>query len=345
MRILILSLLLAVRQAPAAVIENATCEQTGANTYRIEFRAPAAQMPVSIYASSRADRIDPNQPVLVAKASPANVTVTSATGRVYFHLKPKSGPERVVSIRRLPLEGAPNFRDIGGYRTADGHYTKWGMIYRAGALARLTEKDYAYLAPLGIKLVCDLRIDRERQQAPTKWVGANPPEILPSTIDTITWVPEGMEMKERMLTVYRRIPYDASAPLTEMVHRILNGQTPTMFHCSAGKDRTGTFAAFLLTALGVPFETVREDFLLTNKYLVPEDKASELAAETQKRMNLPKPPSLQELRYYLGVDDSYLEVAFQVIREKFGSFNNYWRDQLKLTPADLAALKAMLLED
>ena len=153
MRLLTLGLLVAVRFASAAVVEDAKCEQTGPNTYRIEFRAAAGQMPVSIYASSRADRIDRAEPVLLARSSPADVTVAGAAGRVYFHLKPVSGPVRVVSIRRLPLEGAPNFRDIGGYRTADGRYTKWGVIYRAGALSRLTAKDYDYLAPLGIKLI------------------------------------------------------------------------------------------------------------------------------------------------------------------------------------------------
>jgi protein-tyrosine phosphatase len=345
MRLLTLGLLVAVRFASAAVVEDAKCEQTGPNTYRIEFRAAAGQMPVSIYASSRADRIDRAEPVLLARSSPADVTVAGAAGRVYFHLKPVSGPVRVVSIRRLPLEGAPNFRDIGGYRTADGRYTKWGVIYRAGALSRLTAKDYDYLAPLGIRLVCDLRIDRERANAPTRWAGANPPQILPETIDTITWVPEGMEPKQRMLTVYKRLPFDASAPLADMVHRILKGETPTMFHCSAGKDRTGTFAAFLLTALGVPFPTIREDFLLTNRYLVPEERAAELAAETQKRLKLDKPPDLQTLRYLLGVDADYLDVAFKVINEKFGSFDGYWREQLKLTPADLTALRQKLLED
>jgi protein-tyrosine phosphatase len=345
MRLLTLALLVAARFSAAAVVEDAKCVQTGPTTYRIEFRAPAGQMPVAIYASSRADRIDRAEPVLAARSSPVDVTVAGATGRVYFHLKPKSGGVRVVSIRRLPLEGAPNFRDLGGYRTADGRYTKWGMIYRAGALSKLTAKDYDYLAPLGIKLVCDLRIDRERGNAPTNWAGANPPRIVPATIDTITWVPEGMEPKARMLTVYNRLPFDASAPLADMVHRILKGETPTMFHCSAGKDRTGTFAAFLLTALGVPFATIREDFLLTNRYLVPEEREAELAAETQKRLKLEKTPDLETLRYLLGVDADYLDVAFKVINEKFGSFDGYWREQLKLTPADLTALRQKLLED
>src|SRR6185295_11184054 len=81
-------------------------------------------------------------------------------------------------VRRLPLQGAPNVRDIGGYATSNGKHVKWRLVYRAGSLARLTDRDYESLAGLGITVVCDFRRDDERRAAPTEWRAPNPPEIL-----------------------------------------------------------------------------------------------------------------------------------------------------------------------
>ena len=80
-----------------------------------------------------------------------------------------------AQVRHLPLEGAANFRDIGGYPTADGHHVKWGLVYRSNHLVDLTAADYEYLNTLGIKLVCDLRTDGERRKSPTVWQGGKAP--------------------------------------------------------------------------------------------------------------------------------------------------------------------------
>src|SRR5256886_15356430 len=111
---------------------------------------------------------------LTIRKTPAEVSIPGQTGRIYFHLKPASGPTRVVSIRRLPLEGAKNFRDLGGYRTSDGHYVRWGFVYRSNHLVNLTAKDFEYLNSLGIRLICDVRSDSERARAPDHWVGTTP---------------------------------------------------------------------------------------------------------------------------------------------------------------------------
>src|SRR5262245_19920780 len=74
--------------------------------------------------------------------------------------------------RHIALEGAPNFRDLGGYATADGRHVRWNRIYRSGELSRLTDADYERLAQLRIAVVCDFRRDSERSAAPTTWRGA-----------------------------------------------------------------------------------------------------------------------------------------------------------------------------
>src|ERR1700704_2856177 len=141
-------------------VENPTCEQIGPNTYRIEFQPTANTGAVEVFASSRPDRIDSEKQLGILRNATGNISVPDRSGRVYFHLRSSNGAIRVVSVRRLPLEGANNFRDLGGYRTADGHYVRWGLVYRSGYLVNLTPKDSAYLNTLGIRLVCDVRAHR-----------------------------------------------------------------------------------------------------------------------------------------------------------------------------------------
>src|SRR5579863_1358465 len=155
---------------PAATgIENPTCELIAPGVYRIDYQSSSGASPVQVFASSRPDRIDYEKPLVTIQRTPAEVSVPGSSGRIYFHLKPASGTTRVVSIRRLPLEGAKNFRDLGGYRAGDGRYVRWGLVYRSNYLVDLTPKDVAYLNGLGIRLVCDVRSEAERARAPDHW--------------------------------------------------------------------------------------------------------------------------------------------------------------------------------
>jgi len=112
--------LLAFSSAAGTGIENPTCELAGPGLYHIDFQSSPGAMPVEVYASSRPDRVDSPKAIITVRSVPAQVYVPDRSGRLYFHLKPAAGATRVVSIRRLPLEEARNFRDLGGYRTSEG---------------------------------------------------------------------------------------------------------------------------------------------------------------------------------------------------------------------------------
>lgn len=303
-----------VRSGSSGGVANAVCTETGPGTYRIEFEALPGAGPVAIFASSRADKVDSQDALVKAATSPAEVRFGDGSRRVYFHLRPATGTERVVATRRLPLTGVANFRDLGGYRTADGHYTRWGLMFRSGNLAKLTEKDLAYLSPLGIRLVCDFRLDFERKAAPTAWTGDGAPEILLLPMDTYSNVPPGADLTLRMTTVYSQFPIASAPEMKQGFLRLVKGDLPALVHCSAGKDRTGMFVAFLLTALGVPRDVVIQDFLLSNQYLTPT-----------------------------SVNADWLNIAFQTVA-KSGSFDDYLRNVIGLSDSDLAALRSRLLE-
>ncbi|HEY4365130.1 MAG TPA: tyrosine-protein phosphatase [Bryobacteraceae bacterium] len=338
------ALLLAIgRLTLAAGIENAFSEQTGPTTYHLEFQAPADAGSIAIYASSRADRIDSAKPLLTVRSGPADVTVPSSSVRVYFHLKLQSGATRVVSTRHIPLEGAVNFRDLGGYRTSDGHHVKWGIMYRSNNLAQLTAKDYEVIGHLGIRLVCDFRTDGERQRSPTKWQGSREPEFAIESIDTIKLL--GADRQTGFLNVYKGMIDEGREQFADVMHRLVRTDAPAMVHCTMGKDRTGVFSAFLLTLLGVSREVVQADFELSNKFLVPDDKFAEMAGAYQRRLNLEKPPERIVILRNSGVDPAWLDIAFQAVVSKYGSFDKYLHEGLGLSDADLASLRRRLLEE
>ncbi len=249
--------------------------------------------------------------------------------------------------RRLPLEGAPNFRDLGGYTTADGKRVRWGQVFRSGQLSQLTAKDYADLAGLGIRAVCDFRRDEERQAAPTRWRGENPPEVIPLPIAAQRDGPgvsarvaagaDGAEIASMMRATYQRLPFVAARQYRAALQRMMSGSGPTVFHCSAGKDRAGVFSALLLRSLGVPRETVLQDYLLTNEYLATPERLAATAKDLKAR-----PDAVRALTI---ADRSYLEAAFAAIEQKHGSFDAYRRETLLLSDQDLGLLRARLLEE
>jgi protein-tyrosine phosphatase len=328
----------------AGTVERAAVERTGPGAYVITFDAPKAAFPVTVFGIPRPGLKGPATKLAQAAQSRVEVRLPADSGQPFFRLQPKKGTAVVVSIRRIPLDGAPNFRDMGGYRTTDGKQLRWGVVYRSGQLSALTENDYKYLASVGLRLVCDFRVDSERQRAPTKWQGASAPEIVATSIDTVSYAGQAKNITEHMQNVYNRMPFDGAGQYAALFRRMIDGNVPVLLHCTSGKDRTGFFSALLLTMLGVQHDTVVEDFLLTNKYLVPDERIPELAKQMQERQKLAALPDADTVRTASGVLASNLEIGFRAINEKYGSVENYAREALKLSAGDMKKLRARLLE-
>ena len=335
----------------ATGIENPTCELVGLGVYRIDFQASPDAGPVEVFASSRADRIDSAK--LTIRSAPAEVLISARTSRIYFHLKPASGTTRVVSIRRLPLEGAKNFRDLGGYRTSDGHYVRWGQVYRSNHLANLTAKDSEYLGSLGIRLVCDVRSDGERARAPDHWTG-NAPEFLAVPIGSnLFTAPTAADLKRRVVAIsaetkdsVRAYDYaiEYAGQYAKILKRIAAGDLPVLEHCTAGKDRTGVFSAILLTALGVPRDIVIQDYMLSNQYLLAPDTIETTTADLQRAFGLAEAPDISTVKAIMTAKPETLEATFDKIDKTYGSFGNYLRDALKLSDSELINIRPRLLE-
>jgi protein-tyrosine phosphatase len=253
--------------------------------------------------------------------------------------------ETVATLERvLPLEGGRNFRDLGGYATQDGRRLRWGRLYRSGSMAALTEAAYAQLAELGVRVICDLRTTSERQENPVDWrrvpnlsYWARDYELSFGDLRAViaSELPTAEAARAAMVTAYRQLPFEQAPAYGELFRRLADDEAPLVFNCSAGKDRTGVAAALILSALGVPEETVIEDYLLSN---IAYDRH---ASPTGARLAQIAPEVTDAI---LGVDASYIRAALVAIDAAHGSIAGYLEARLGVTEDALGRLKAQLLE-
>lgn len=270
--------------------------------------------------------------------------------------RPNDTPVLVQSTRVIKLEGAHNFRDIGGYETKDGRAVKWGQIYRSDKLSNLTDNDYTALSERHIQQVIDFRSDGERLTAQTDWRGEDVPKIQELSIggNTADWSNRlaeqlgsgdftGADIRATFLDMYRTIPLDNTEQYRDMFDLLVETTNlPVVIHCTSGKDRTGIGVALILSALGVPRHTIIADFLLTNEVIDLERAAPIVAAQFSRNRDEPLDP--EDLKPLLGVELSYIEAYFTTIEEQYGSVDHYLRDGLDVTAEEQAILKAQLLQ-
>jgi protein-tyrosine phosphatase len=256
--------------------------------------------------------------------------------------------------RVLPLQGGRNFRDLGGYRAADGRQIKWGVLFRSGSLVDLTRADWEHLMARGVQALCDFRSTRERENEPVPL--DDYPGLSYFSRDYHTSFADlralmrkgfgsGVAAREAMIAGFRELPFDQAASYRQLFSYLKAGRTPLVFNCSAGKDRAGTAAALVLSALGVPRDIVVEDFALTNQVLNLREAllkhGRDLAMD--RHTSLAKQPP-EVITAIVHADPEYIATALDTIDARHGSMEGYLRDQLDVSAADLQHLRDTLLE-
>jgi protein-tyrosine phosphatase len=247
--------------------------------------------------------------------------------------------------RVLPFSGVQNFRDMGGYETADGRKVKYGILFRAAELTGLTEEDAAFLESLGIRTIFDYRGDDEAELKPD-------PAIKGAVYERIPAIPELQYRSHRDMESMLE-QFDAGAldhmygalpinnPSYKRLMQLLADpeRLGLVHHCAAGKDRTGVGAALILSVLGVPWETIMEDYLMTNETLkgLHETVMSELAPKLT-------PEKLELVMRMMDAREEFLESAFRAIDEKYGSMEAYFEQEFGLTQQKIAAIRDYCLE-
>lgn len=233
-----------------------------------------------------------------------------------------------MTRRHVPLEGCFNLRDLGGYASARGGTVRHGCLFRADELHQLTDADLAVIADLGVRVVFDLRNDFERSLRPSRlWDGVElhereSPSTEGGTGDTLEQLIEKGELFEPDDEVFAGIYVGLVTHLAPELRRILElaataAERPLLFHCAAGKDRTGITAALLLGLLGVPDETILDDYELTNEHYMPR------RYETLEPLVLKHGANAEHVRTICSARREVMQITIDHIRETWGDFDTY----------------------
>lgn len=236
--------------------------------------------------------------------------------------------------RIIRLDGAFNFRDLGGFGTASGGVVRRGAAFRSDDLNLLSPRDLKMIGQLGIKTAVDFRDRGETRSAPDQ---------LPDTVESRIHIPieagrvmglhlggaiTAAKSAGAMVSVYRTLVNEFQEAYRMFFDVVADpGNAPFLFHCSAGKDRTGLAAALFLSALGVGREEIFEDYLLSERCL-----------KGKYRENIDYDAAYAPL---YGVRREYLDAAFAVVDGNYGGVEAYLRERLGV---DTRLLRNMYVE-
>ncbi len=255
--------------------------------------------------------------------------------------------------RLIDFERVLNFRDFGGWETADGAKVARGKLWRSAAFSDASDADIARLNAMDMRFLVDLRRPEERRHEPNKWPGettrvfvndegaegvALPPHLVALLQSDLT----PKSTYDYMMSLYEEIPFD---PRLIKLYRDwfaeLGEGGAGVIHCAAGKDRTGIGCALTLIALGVDEETVFADYEFTNAAVDLEKRMPKIQARMEERLG--RKLDSASLRPMLGVEVDYLRNALDAIEARYGSALAYMEQQLGVGARERAALQAKLL--
>ncbi|WP_309231605.1 tyrosine-protein phosphatase [Nocardia sp. SYP-A9097] len=280
----------------------------------------------------------------------AAVALTAGMGAIADAAPTAGGPTKIE------LQGAVNVRDLGGYGTYDGAKVKAGKVIRADALGKLTDADVQKLTGLNLQAVVDFRTAPEIQGTGADRLPAGVPLVARAIDDTGMFLKMSQAIQSRdpqqqqellgdgkaeqiMGDVYRSFfGADSLAQFGQTVRDLANTGTATLFHCTAGKDRTGWLSYVTLRAVGVPESVARQDYLLSNQYRAAADAATRAQL---KQAGLMQNPDLliplQEVRA------DYLDIAVDQVNSQFGDFGKFLTRGLGLDAGTILKLRKNLV--
>ncbi|GAK47292.1 protein-tyrosine phosphatase [Secundilactobacillus oryzae JCM 18671] len=263
----------------------------------------------------------------------------------------------MIKQRLLQVNGGHNFRDLGGYKTTDGKTVKWHRILRTGKLANLKPSDLSLLDQYHVRHDVDFRskaeVKLEPDRLPTGADYTSLPVFREDMTDSTTPLSEQEALlssnanfgRDQMMEAYKAMvtTTEAQESYRTFFDLLLSNndeQNAILFHCTAGKDRTGMGAVFLLNALGVDEQQIKQDYLYTNE--VTADYLQGILNDAKKKgMNQNFMSSVQSL---FSVSTDYYGEAVNTIDRDFGGMQNYLHSVLKLQDNEIRDLKRLYLD-
>ena len=321
--------------ARAIPFASAAVSSDGSGSLHVSWDAPGVR-DVAVYQGTSAATTDH----LAWSGGAEGSLVVSASGGDWFRLVPSRGGALAVTKRDLGLASNPNLRDIGGYRTTDGQWVRMGVVYRSQALS-LPAADLAVVDTLGITGAYDLRTPTEIAATPdvvpagAAYLSLN---VLGRDSPAIPSIASAAQARQYMAEMEQE--YVTSAPartaFCTLLTGIADGSGAQLYHCTAGKDRTGWASAVILTLLGVPAKTVMSDYLLSNAYYYDSPSVQAMLGAL---------PAAKSAIYgrMLDVEPAYLQAGLDQVAASYGSMDDYVHQGLGLSNTTIAKLRHRLL--
>lgn len=261
-----------------------------------------------------------------------------------------------MPARILDIPGVRNFRDMGGYVNKEGRALAHGRLFRSGHYADIDEATAQLIADQGITTVVDFRSPHEKANMAITWYAPWKPNYVDNPIggNAAAWIREMFdklqhtefpetELRDQFILAFQTMPIANAAGLKRLFDVLVddNDGGAALFHCTAGKDRTGIAGALIMRALDMPEEAIFEDFLLTNQAVDIDTRAVEVAQQVSERANRPVSP--KAVHPLIGVEPAFLEAAFDVMAREHGSVDQYLTDAMGMTQERRDSLKERLL--
>jgi len=239
--------------------------------------------------------------------------------------------------RHIELEGAYNVRDLGGYTTRSGKVTRWRRVFRADSLHRLTPEDQQKLNALGIKTVLDLRRPDEVSLLPNIFATTN--GVTYTHIALFGNPPRSLRAPAppSLAAIYRHLLDDAWQPLVMIFrHLAAHSDQPLLFHCTAGKDRTGLIAALLLASADVTFDQIAADYAMSKRFIEP--------MMDELRAGRPAMIDVSAYERLLDAEPGAMLETLGYLQSVYGGSISYLRT-IGLSEDEIARLRRMLLPE
>jgi len=261
--------------------------------------------------------------------------------RPYFIIT-NNNDTTTLANRNIYFKKIDNFRDIGGLPTKDGNTVKWGKIYRSDNLSKLKTSEFNKFNNLNIQTVFDLRtateIKGKNDNLPNgvKYVHASLVEDDADVINQMRGKVLRGEISDEqsvvlMQDLYTSIISDNIPMLRQFINQVLDADAPVLYHCSAGKDRTGITTVLILSILNVDRQTIINEYLMSDYY---RRQRVESILSKAKIAKIVKPHiGLKAIQNFMSVDKRYIQTAFDEIDTKYGGMDNFIRNQLGISDA------------